>query len=88
LRRETLGFEWQERQAETDADPAAGGSAPELPDTYEALLRELVDERTYPWLYRLAWTPGTQAPPSEREEFLFGINLILDGVQALTDRAG
>jgi hypothetical protein len=56
-------------------------------DSYDALLRELVDERTYPRLYRLAWGPGPEKPPSEREEFLFGIDLILDGVQALIDRA-
>jgi len=53
------------------------------------LLRELVDERTYPRLYRLAWTAedaeGTD-PPSERAEFLLGVDLILNGVQALIDR--
>ena len=58
------------------------------PGRYEALLRELVDEQTYPRLYRIAWTPERPArPPSEREEFLFGVDLILDGVQALIDRA-
>jgi hypothetical protein len=70
----------------------AGGQAdddgtPGPPLTFEALLRELVDERTYPRLYRLAWTAEVADPPSEREEFLLGIDLILDGVQALIDRA-
>jgi AcrR family transcriptional regulator len=74
------------------ADPEAAtadgtGSAPELPDSYEALLRELVDEPTYPRLYRLAWAPGPDISPTEHEEFLFGVDLILDGVQALIDRA-
>ena len=27
-------------------------------------------------------------PPSERDEFLFGIDRILDGIQAFMDRAG
>ena len=64
------------------------------PWTFDALLRELADEATYPRLYRIAWTPpgdgdgGSSGPPSEREEFLFGIDLILDGIQAFMDRAG
>jgi AcrR family transcriptional regulator len=61
-----------------------GGQAP--PFTFEALLRELVDERTYPRLYRLAWAAPADAW-SEREEFLAGVDLILDGVQAHIDRA-
>jgi AcrR family transcriptional regulator len=67
------------------ADPGTD-SSPGPPDTYEALLRELVDEQTYPRLYRLAWQPETESPPSEREQFLFGVDTILDGVQALIDR--
>jgi AcrR family transcriptional regulator len=59
----------------------------EPPQSFEGLLRELVDERTYPRLYRLAWSPEPDNPPSEHEQFLFGIDLILDGVQALVDRA-
>ena len=66
------------------ATTAAGDPAP--PDGYEALLRELVDERTYPHLYRLAWAPRPDRPPSERQEFLFGVDTILDGIQALIDR--
>jgi AcrR family transcriptional regulator len=81
--------------AATAVDGAGGGDgaggddgAVEPPSGYDALLRELVDERTYPLLYRLAWASGPEKQPSEREEFLFGIDLILDGVQALIDRAG
>jgi AcrR family transcriptional regulator len=59
----------------------------EPPQSFEGLLRELVDERTYPRLYHLAWSPEPDNPPSEHEQFLFGIDLILDGVQALVDRA-
>jgi AcrR family transcriptional regulator len=76
------------------------------PWTYDALLRELADEATYPRLHKIAWTPpgpghgsgpgeggdggsgGPGGPPSERDEFLFGIDRILDGVQAYMDRAG
>jgi AcrR family transcriptional regulator len=69
------------------------------PWTYDALLRELADEATYPRLHKIAWTPpspgsgsgggpggGPGEPPSEREEFLFGIDRILDGIQAYMDR--
>jgi AcrR family transcriptional regulator len=69
--------------ADAGAPPDAG-----LPDSYEALLRELVDEKTYPHLYRLAWEPEPEAPSSAREQFLWGLDVILDGVQALIDRAG
>ena len=74
------------------AEPAGdtgdtGDTGAEPPPDYEWLLRELVDERTYPRLYRLAWDPAPDGQPTEREQFLFGIDLILDGAQALIDRA-
>jgi AcrR family transcriptional regulator len=75
--------------AEAAQSAEASGDAPAPPLTYEELLRELVDERTFPHLYRIAWSPSPAGPPrSEREEFLAGIDLILDGVQAHVDRAG
>ena len=74
-----------------DAAAAGDDAEPAPPWTYDALLRELADEKTYPRLYRIAWTPpsegGSGGPPSEREEFLFGIDRILDGIQAFMDRA-
>jgi hypothetical protein len=71
-------------------DEAGGGGAPEPPENFEALLRELVDARTYPHLYRLAWDeePDPYGPQTEREQFLFGVDTILDGIQALIDRTG
>jgi AcrR family transcriptional regulator len=85
-------------RAARDAAAAGDDAEPAPPWTYDALLRELADEETYPRLYRIAWTPpgpgpgsgdgGPGAPPSEREEFLFGIDRILDGIQAYMDRAG
>ena len=73
------------------ADPGADGAAgaddsPGPPQSYEALLRELVDEQTYPRLYRLAWQREPENTLSEREQFLLGVDTILDGVQALIDR--
>jgi AcrR family transcriptional regulator len=68
-------------QAGTGADGAPGP-----PQSFEALLRELVDEQTYPRLYNLAWGPEPENPPSEREQFLSSVDTILDGVQALIDR--
>ncbi len=70
--------------------PGTDGTAgpPGAPPSFESLLRELVDERTYPRLHRLAWQPEPATPASEHQEFLFGVDIILDGVQALIDRAG
>ena len=75
------------------AEAGAAGGQPggpggeEPPFTFESLLRELVDERTYPQLYRLAWASSPADSLSEREEFVAGVDLILDGIQALIDRA-
>jgi AcrR family transcriptional regulator len=72
------------------AAEAAAGSAAATGWSYEALLRELADEQTYPRLHRLAWSADLGGSPSgfeEREEFLFGVDAILDGVQALIDRS-
>jgi len=74
--------------AAAGADAGQSGAPVTLP-TFEALLRELIDERTYPHLYRLAWAPeaaGPGGPPDERAEFMLGIDRILDGVQVLIDR--
>jgi AcrR family transcriptional regulator len=59
--------------------------AAESPWSFEALLRELVDERAYPRLHRLAWA-AEPPEPDERAEFLFGLERILDGVEALISR--
>ena len=72
------------------AAQAAAGSAAAPGWSYEALLRELANEQTYPRLHRLAWSADIGGSPSgfeEREEFLFGVDAILDGVQALIDRS-
>ena len=54
--------------------------------SYETLLRELIDEQTFPRLHRLAWSSDAYEPDDPRADFLFGLDLILDGVQALIDR--
>ena len=66
---------------------AAGGTAA-APASFEELLRELVDEKTYPRLHRLAWESASASEVSERDEYLWGVDTILDGVQALIDRVG
>ncbi len=69
----------------TDNDDQAA-----LPWSFEGLLRELVDERTYPRLHRIAWSADIGGDPSgfeEHQEFLFGLDRILDGVQVLIDGA-
>ena len=71
-------------RAASAAEAAAGGEAPVW--TYEALLRELIDEQTYPRLHRLAWSAeigGNPAGFDEHQEFLFGVDRILDGAQVL-----
>jgi AcrR family transcriptional regulator len=74
-------------QAEAAGGPPGGDGGEEPPFTFEELLRELVDEQTYPHLYRLAWASSPADSLSERAEFLAGVDLILDGIQALIDRA-
>ncbi len=69
-----------------ESGPATGPAAGPLP-TYESLLRELIDEETYPRLYRLAWS-GPEQLNDECAEFLWGLDRVLDGVQVLIDRAG
>jgi AcrR family transcriptional regulator len=81
------GDDGGQAQAEAAGGQPGGGGGQDPPFTFEALLRELVDERTYPHLYRLAWASSPADALSEREEFLAGVDLILDGVQALIDRA-
>jgi AcrR family transcriptional regulator len=78
------------RAAQQARAQAARGEPAGVPD-FEGLLRELVDQQHYPRLHRLAWSagaPGGASPEeTEREEFLWGIELILDGVEALIGRA-
>jgi len=72
------------------AQAAAGaGAAPQW--TFDGLLRELTDEESYPRLHRIAWSRALSddAPGAdERLAYLFGLDIILNGVQALIDRAG
>ena len=70
------------KQAEAAGQPDA--TAP--PPSYEAMLRVLVDEETYPRLYRIAWSPESAEQDDERTEFFFGLDRILDGIQAFIDR--
>jgi AcrR family transcriptional regulator len=70
------------RAAQAAQAAAAPGTTPEPPADYGELLREVLDEPTFPRLYRIAWTPPAGPPPTEREEFLAGLDTILDGVQA------
>ncbi|KPM53685.1 hypothetical protein ACG83_24050 [Frankia sp. R43] len=73
------------------ADAAAGSDRGGPPPVwgFEALLRELVDAQTYPRLHRIAWAGEIGGDPAgfeETEEFLFGVDRILDGIAALIDR--
>jgi hypothetical protein len=75
-------------QAQSTA-PASTASGKNLPWSFEALLRELVDEQTYPRLHRIAWSKAIGGNPSgfdEKAEFAFGVDRILDGVQVLIDK--
>jgi AcrR family transcriptional regulator len=73
-------------RAAAQAQAGAGGGT-SAAWTFDALLRELVDERTYPRLYHIAWTePDEDLSSDEKEEFLFGVDRVLDGVQVLIDR--
>ena len=72
-------------RAAAAAQAAAGDGPSGPPVPFDSLLRELLDEQTYPRLYRIAWIPDA-ATVSERDEFLWGIDRILDGVAALIER--
>jgi hypothetical protein len=50
------------------------------------MLRVLIDEETYPRLYRMAWSAESGEQDDERTEFFFGLDRILDGIQAFIDR--
>jgi AcrR family transcriptional regulator len=78
----------QARAAATQAQPPAGDDAHIPQWSFERLLRELVDEDTYPRLHRLAWSAPVDSQPDldEREQFLFGVERILDGTQALINQ--
>jgi AcrR family transcriptional regulator len=78
------------REAEQEQATAADSGEPAPPWNFEALLRELVDELTYPRLHKIAWSAeigDSRSGFDERAEFLFGVEAILDGVQALIDRS-
>jgi AcrR family transcriptional regulator len=69
---------------------APDSAEPAPPWSFEALLRELVDEATYPRLHNIAWSAAIGDNMSgfdEQAEFMFGVETILDGVQALIDRS-
>lgn len=81
--------------AEAQPGPAAAAAVSPAPTEpppfdYVQLMRQLVDEQTFPRLYRIAWAPQPegQGPPSARESMLFSLEVILDGIQALIDRGG
>ncbi len=72
----------ESRMAHEAARAAAAADAPGW--TFEGLLRELVDEESYPRLSRIAAAPSSD--DDERDEFAFGLDRILDGVEALIAR--
>ena len=73
-------------RAAKQAQAAAAAGEPQPAWTWEGLVREVADEQTYPRLHRLAWSGSIGDDPSgwdEQEEFRFGLDRILDGVEAL-----
>jgi AcrR family transcriptional regulator len=77
-------------RAAQHAPTLTDGSTPTPSWTFESLLRELIDERTYPRLHQIAWSERIGDNPSgfdEDQEYQFGLDRILDGVQALIDRS-
>ncbi len=78
------------RMAHDAARAAAGDITAAPPATFEELLRQLVDEQSYPILHRLAWSAAIGDAPSgmdEAAEFQFGVECILDGVEQLIQRS-
>lgn len=76
------------RMAEDARRAMQATGAAEASPNFEQLLRLLVDEDTYPRLHRLAWAPrGGPGDVDERQAFLYGLEIILDGVEALIERS-
>jgi len=76
-------------RAARQAQAGATGTEPLPAWTWEGLVREVADEQTYPRLHRLAWSASIGDDPSgfdEQEEFRFGLDRILDGVETLITR--
>jgi AcrR family transcriptional regulator len=72
------------RAAQNTSTTADGALTPNW--TFQSLLRELVDQPTYPRLHQIAWSGEIGDNPSgfdEQEEYQFGLDRILDGVQTL-----
>lgn len=73
-------------RAARQAQAAATGTEPLPAWTWEGLVREVADEQTYPRLHRLAWSASIGDDSSgwnEEEEFRFGLDRILDGIEVL-----
>jgi AcrR family transcriptional regulator len=71
------------------ARAASEGNQPSPPLSFEGVLREVLDEASFPRLFHLAWAAGIGDDPSgfdERQEFYFGLDRILDGVASLMGR--
>jgi AcrR family transcriptional regulator len=84
----TLSEARMAHEAVQAAKTAPGGEATP-PWDFDELLRELVDEQRYPRLYRIAWAAeNSGVPPAleEQQNYLFGLERILDGVEAFMDR--
>jgi AcrR family transcriptional regulator len=71
-----------------DAERGEDARRPAEPWTYWGLLRELVDQATFPRLHELAWTEDPDRQPDDQAEFAFAIDRILDGIEAYIDRLG
>jgi AcrR family transcriptional regulator len=68
------------------ARAAAAEAGVGAPPSFEGLLRELVDEPTFPRLHRIAFSHQIGPAPEgleEPQEFRWGLDRILDGIEAL-----
>jgi AcrR family transcriptional regulator len=55
--------------------------------SFDAILRRVLNEEAFPRLFRIVWsTPPSSPGPDDRAQYLFGLDCILDGVQAMIDR--
>ncbi|MFJ7998707.1 TetR/AcrR family transcriptional regulator [Streptomyces sp. NPDC096310] len=80
-------------EALTTADLAAaveasGGSARQVMEGYGRTLRRLADPARYPSVARLLAEGGLEEDGEPDADFLFGLNCLLDGVDALIRRQG
>ncbi|MDN5851504.1 MAG: TetR/AcrR family transcriptional regulator [Actinomycetia bacterium] len=76
-------------EARMSYDSSAAAERGERTYDYAVILREVADDQTYPRVHRAAWSGEIDDPDGagEEESFLYGLEVLLDGIAARVERA-